>query len=142
MNAIEVNHLSKSFGSYQALQDVSFTVKQGEVFGLLGPNGAGKTTALRMLTTLLKPSSGTVEIFGHDTATDGQAARQMFGLTGQYATVDEDLTARQNLMIFSKLNGLFGAEAKHRTNELIEEFSLKNLLISQSKASLVGCGAD
>jgi ABC-type multidrug transport system, ATPase component len=92
----------------------------------LGPNGAGKTTTLRMITTLLKSSSGTVKIFGHDTASEGKLARSMFGLTGQYASVDEDISARENLMIFSRLNGLSRTESKKRTEELLEEFSLVN----------------
>ncbi|MGQ2374632.1 ATP-binding cassette domain-containing protein [Companilactobacillus zhachilii] len=125
-NAIEVNHLTKKFNDKIAVNDISFDVKQGEVFGLLGPNGAGKTTTLRMITTLLKSSSGTVKIFGHDTASEGKLARSMFGLTGQYASVDEDISARENLMIFSRLNGLSRMESKKRTEELLEEFSLVN----------------
>ncbi|WP_125546820.1 ATP-binding cassette domain-containing protein [Levilactobacillus lindianensis] len=126
INAIEVNHLTKKFGEKVAVNDISFKVRQGEVFGLLGPNGAGKTTTLRMITTLLKADSGQVKIFGHDTAKEGRLARSMFGLTGQYASVDEDLSARQNLMIFSRLNGLSRQEAKDRTAELLTEFSLEN----------------
>ncbi|KRO05516.1 ABC-type multidrug transport system, ATPase component [Levilactobacillus paucivorans] len=126
INAIEVNHLTKKFGEKVAVNDVSFKVRQGEVFGLLGPNGAGKTTTLRMITTLLKADSGQVKIFGHDTAKEGRLARSMFGLTGQYASVDEDISARQNLMIFSRLNGLSRQEAKDRTAELLTEFSLEN----------------
>lgn len=125
-NAIEVSHLTKKFNDKIAVNDISFDVKQGEVFGLLGPNGAGKTTTLRMITTLLKSSSGTVKIFGHDTASEGKLARSMFGLTGQYASVDEDISARENLMIFSRLNGLSRMESKKRTEELLEEFSLVN----------------
>ncbi|MFC6176567.1 ATP-binding cassette domain-containing protein [Companilactobacillus huachuanensis] len=125
-NAIEVSHLTKKFGDKIAVNDISFNVKQGEVFGLLGPNGAGKTTALRMMTTLLKPNSGQVKIFGHDTIEEGRLARSMFGLTGQYASVDEDISARENLMIFSRLNGLSRVNAKQRTEELLTEFSLVN----------------
>lgn len=125
-NAIEVSHLTKKFNDKIAVNDISFDVKQGEIFGLLGPNGAGKTTTLRMITTLLKSSSGTVKIFGHDTASEGKLARSMFGLTGQYASVDEDISARENLMIFSRLNGLSRMESKKRTEELLEEFSLVN----------------
>ncbi|VDG17498.1 ATP-binding cassette domain-containing protein [Lactiplantibacillus mudanjiangensis] len=124
MNAIEVSHLTKRFGDKVAVDDVSFTVGTGEVFGLLGPNGAGKTTTLRMITTLLKIDQGSVTIFGHDTAKEGRLARSMFGLTGQYASVDEDISARENLMIFSRLNGLSRAESKQRTTELLTEFSL------------------
>ncbi|WP_125763761.1 ATP-binding cassette domain-containing protein [Levilactobacillus mulengensis] len=125
-NAIEVSHLTKKFGKKLAVDDVSFNVRQGEVFGLLGPNGAGKTTTLRMLTTLLKADAGQVKIFGHDTVKEGRLARSLFGLTGQYAVVDEDISARQNLMIFARLNGLSRPDAKQRTTELLHEFSLEN----------------
>lgn len=124
-NAIEVRHLSKRFGDNLAVAYLSFNVRRGEVFGLLGPNGAGKTTTLRMITTLLKPDAGQVKIFGHDTATEGRLARSLFGLTGQYASVDEDISARENLMIFARLNGLSRADAKARTAELLAEFSLE-----------------
>ncbi|MFD1418603.1 ATP-binding cassette domain-containing protein [Companilactobacillus keshanensis] len=124
INAIEVSHLTKKFGIKTVVDDVSFNVKQGEVFGLLGPNGAGKTTILRMMTTLLRSNSGNVKIFGHDTLKEGRLARSMFGLTGQYASIDEDISARENLMIFSRLNGLSRSNSKRRTNELLEEFSL------------------
>ncbi|MFD1550365.1 ATP-binding cassette domain-containing protein [Levilactobacillus fuyuanensis] len=126
INAIEVNHLTKKFGEKTVVDDISFNVRQGEVFGLLGPNGAGKTTTLRMMTTLLKADAGQVKIFGHDTVKEGRLARSMFGLTGQYASVDEDISARENLMIFSRLNGLSRQDAKQRTTELLSEFSLEN----------------
>lgn len=122
--AIEIKGLTKQFGDQSAVDDVSFNVKRGEVFGLLGPNGAGKTTTLRMMTTLLKPNSGTIEVFGHDVQKEGKLVRSMFGLTGQYASVDEDISARENLMIFGRLNGLSRAAAKKRATELLEEFSL------------------
>jgi len=126
INAIEVNHLTKKFGDKTAVDDISFTVKKGEVFGLLGPNGAGKTTTLRMITTLLKSTNGSVKIFGHDSVKEGRLARSMFGLTGQYASIDEDISARENLMIFSRLNGLSREASKKRTQELLSEFSLVN----------------
>ena len=126
INAIEVRHLTKKFGGKTVVDDISFNVRQGEVFGLLGPNGAGKTTTLRMMTTLLKADAGQVKIFGHDTVKEGRVARSMFGLTGQYASVDEDISARENLMIFSRLNGLSRQDAKQRTTELLNEFSLEN----------------
>ncbi|WP_143462974.1 ATP-binding cassette domain-containing protein [Levilactobacillus enshiensis] len=126
VNAIEVNHLTKRFGQKTVVDDISFHVRQGEVFGLLGPNGAGKTTTLRMMTTLLQADAGQVKIFGHDTVKEGRLARSMFGLTGQYASVDEDISARENLMIFSRLNGLSRRAAKQRTAELLAEFSLEN----------------
>ena len=126
INAIEVSHLTKQFGKKTVVDDVSFKVRPGEVFGLLGPNGAGKTTTLRMMTTLLKADAGQVMIFGHDTVKEGRLARSMFGLTGQYASVDEDISARENLMIFARLNGLSRSDAKQRTTELLNEFSLVN----------------
>lgn len=124
--AVEINGLTKTFGQKTAVDQVSFNIKRGEVFGLLGPNGAGKTTTLRMMTTLLQPTSGDIKIFGHDVKTESQTVRSLFGLTGQYASVDEDISARENLMIFSRLNGLSRQEAKARTAELLEEFSLVN----------------
>ncbi|MCH4171259.1 MAG: ATP-binding cassette domain-containing protein [Lactobacillus sp.] len=123
-DAIKIESLSKTFGTYQAVTDVSLTIHKGEVFGLLGPNGAGKTTILRMMTTLLKPSHGTITIFGHDTQKQPRQVRALFGLTGQYASVDEDITAWENLMIFSRLNGLSRSEAKQRSTALLQEFSL------------------
>lgn len=124
--AIKVNHLSKTFGNQKVVDDISFTVNKGEVFGLLGPNGAGKTTILRILTTLLKPTAGDVNIFGYDIKKESKLARSMFGVTNQYAAVDEDISARENLMIFSRLNGLSKNASKARTNELLKEFSLEN----------------
>lgn len=122
--AVEIEGLTKTFGTQTAVDNVSFNIKRGEVFGLLGPNGAGKTTTLRMMTTLLKPTSGTIQIFGHDVKKEPKVVRSLFGLTGQYASVDENISARENLMIFSRLNGLSRREAKERTEELLNEFSL------------------
>lgn len=123
--AINVEHLSKAFNNQKVVDDVSFTVTKGEVFGLLGPNGAGKTTILRMITTLLKPTTGNITIFGHDIKKESKLARSTFGVTGQYAAVDEDITAKENLLIFSRLNGLTKKESQIRTDELLEEFSLE-----------------
>jgi ABC-2 type transport system ATP-binding protein len=124
--AIAIQTLSKKFGQQTAVDRVSFNVEVGEVCALLGPNGAGKTTMLRMLTTLLKPTSGTIQVLGHNLQSESQAVRSLFGLAGQYASVDEDLTARENLQTFSLLNGLSFREARLRTQELLEEFSLIN----------------
>ncbi|MGI1807795.1 ATP-binding cassette domain-containing protein [Pediococcus pentosaceus] len=124
--AIAIQTLSKKFGQQTAVDRVSFNVEVGEVFALLGPNGAGKTTILRMLTTLLKPTSGTIQVLGHNLQSESQAVRSLFGLAGQYASVDEDLTARENLQTFSLLNGLTFREARLRTQELLKEFSLIN----------------
>lgn len=122
--AVEVHNLSKKFKQQIAVDNISFNIKQGEVFALLGPNGAGKTTTLNMMTTLLKPTSGSIKILGHDTQKEAQLVRSLFGLTAQTASIDEDLSARENLMIFSRLNGLSRKDSKIRTEELLKEFSL------------------
>lgn len=124
-NAIEVANLTKKFGKFTAVDNVSFQVKKGEVFGILGPNGAGKTTLVRMLSTLSMPTSGAVNISGYNLKDNPQAIRREIGLTGQYATVDKELSAKENLAIFCKLNGLNRKETKQRINELLAEFSLE-----------------
>ncbi|WP_429971073.1 ATP-binding cassette domain-containing protein [Fructilactobacillus sp. Tb1] len=124
--AVTVKNLKKVFKNQTAVDDISFNIKKGEIFALLGPNGAGKTTTLRMMTTLLKPTSGKIEILGHDTQKEPQLVRSLFGLTSQASSIDEDLTARENLMIFSRLNDLSVADSKKRTAELLKEFDLVN----------------
>lgn len=103
---------------------MSFEIKKGEIFGLLGPNGAGKTTILRMMTTLLSQDAGNVLLNGFDTLTQSRLARQQFSITGQTAAIDQDLTARENLMIFGKLNGLTHTAAKACAAELLTDFDL------------------
>jgi ABC-2 type transport system ATP-binding protein len=122
--AIEAHDLVKTFDTNRAVDGVELLVETGSVYGVLGPNGAGKTTTIRMLATLLEADSGTATIFGHNVFTEPQAVRQLIGLTGQSATVDETLSAVENLMIFSKLLGLSTSAAKRKTAELLEEFSL------------------
>lgn len=124
--AVQVNHLSKTFNQKKVVDDISFNIKPGEIFALLGPNGAGKTTTLRMMTTFLKPTSGSITIMGYDTQKEPQKVRSLFGLTSQDASIDKDLSARENLMIFARLNGLSRKDAKVRTEELLTEFSLIN----------------
>ncbi|WP_168848188.1 ATP-binding cassette domain-containing protein [Fructilactobacillus sanfranciscensis] len=124
--AVQVNHLSKTFNQKKVVDDISFNIKPGEIFALLGPNGAGKTTTLRMMTTLLKPTSGSITIMGYDTQKEPQKVRSLFGLTSQDASIDKDLSARENLMIFARLNGLSRKDTKVRTEELLTEFSLIN----------------
>lgn len=124
--AVQVNHLSKTFNQKKVVDDISFNIKPGEIFALLGPNGAGKTTTLRMMTTLLKPTSGSITIMGYDTQKEPQKVRSLFGLTSQDASIDKDLLARENLMIFARLNGLSRKDTKVRTEELLTEFSLIN----------------
>jgi ABC-2 type transport system ATP-binding protein len=122
--AVEAEGLVKSFGSNRAVDGVDLVVEAGTVYGVLGPNGAGKTTTISMLATLLRPDAGTARIFGHDVAREPQIVRQLIGLTGQFASVDEKLSATENLMIFSRLLGLSRADAKRRTHDLLEEFHL------------------
>ncbi|WP_324651180.1 ATP-binding cassette domain-containing protein [Georgenia sp. H159] len=122
--AIEAEGLVKRFGDTTAVDGVDLTVQRGTVFGLLGPNGAGKTTVVRMLATLLAPDAGTARVLGHDIRTDADAVRTSVGLTGQYASVDEDLTGAENLMLLARLYGFSGARAKRRAADLLGAFDL------------------
>ncbi|CAN3129134.1 ATP-binding cassette domain-containing protein [Mycobacterium sp. smrl_JER01] len=122
--AVVVAGIKKSFGSVQALRDVSFEVERGEVLGLLGPNGAGKTTTVNILSTLIKPDSGRALIAGHDVVSDPAGVRRALMLTGQYAAVDDLLTGRENLLMFGRLQGLKKKAAKQRAQELLEQFDL------------------
>ncbi|MEV4703829.1 ATP-binding cassette domain-containing protein [Actinoplanes sp. NPDC049316] len=121
---IEAEGLVKRFGATKALQGVDLAVPRGTVLGVLGPNGAGKTTAVRILSTLLTPDGGSARIAGHDVVRDAERVRQAIGLTGQYASVDEDLTGRQNLELFGTLLDLGRAGARRRAAELLEWFDL------------------
>lgn len=116
--------LVKKYGDVVALDGLDLTVPEGTVFGLLGPNGAGKTTAVRILTTLLKPDSGTATVDGIDVLRKPNAVRRVIGLTGQYAAVDEYLTGRENLRMFGALYHLPSAYVKERSQELLERFDL------------------
>jgi len=118
------DQLVKHFGEVEALQGVSFEVPTGTVLGLLGPNGAGKTTAVRILTTILKPTSGRAEVAGIDVAAHPNEVRRRIGLAGQYAAVDENLTGHENLTLVGKLNHLAKADARQRSVELLEQFHL------------------
>ncbi|RDI60424.1 ATP-binding cassette domain-containing protein [Nocardia pseudobrasiliensis] len=122
--AIEARGLGKSFGDFTAVDGIDLTVPGGTVFALLGPNGAGKTTTVRMLATLLRPTRGSARVFGYDVVRDATAVRSMIGLTGQYASVDENLSAEENLRIFGRLLGLTRRAAFRRTEELLEQFEL------------------
>ena len=121
---IEAEGLVKHFGETKALQGVDLVVPRGTVLGVLGPNGAGKTTAVRILSTLLTPDAGTARINGLDVVRDAERVRHLIGLTGQYASVDEDLTGRQNLVLFGTLLELGRTGAKARAAELLEWFDL------------------
>ncbi|MBD3919661.1 ATP-binding cassette domain-containing protein [Paenibacillus sp. PR3] len=122
--AVEAHGLVKTFGDNKAVDGVDLKVKAGSIYGVLGPNGAGKTTTIRMLATLLRPDAGSARIFGHDVVKESQIVRQLIGVTGQYASVDESLSATENLIIFSRLLGLGRSEAKKKAADLLEEFGL------------------
>ena len=121
---MEAKNLIKIFGDNRAVDGVDLHIPAGGIYGVLGPNGAGKTTTIRILATLLKPDGGSAKIFGHDVVKDNHIVRQLIGLTGQYASVDEKLSATENLVIFSRLLGLSSREAKQRARDLLEEFDL------------------
>src|SRR5436309_13870260 len=122
--AVRVEGVSKRFGATPALAGVDLVVPPGTVFGLLGPNGAGKTTLVRMLATLLAPDAGRAEVFGLDVVESAPAVRELLGLTGQFAAVDEILSGRENLVMFGRLFALSPAEARRRADELLERFEL------------------
>jgi ABC transporter DrrB family efflux protein len=115
----------KRYGGTTALAGVDLDVEAGTVFGLLGPNGAGKTTLVRVLTTLLMPDAGRAEVLGHDVVREARVVRELLGLTGQFAAVDEILTGRENLQMFGRLFGLSADEARRRAGELLERFDLE-----------------
>ncbi|APE38839.1 daunorubicin/doxorubicin resistance ABC transporter ATP-binding protein DrrA [Nocardia mangyaensis] len=122
--AVEADGLVKVFGKQRAVDGVSLAVPRGSVYGVLGPNGAGKTTTIKMLATLLDPDGGSARIFGHDVVARPNAVRSLIGVTGQYASVDEALSATENLIIFARLLGLSRVDARRRATELLEEFAL------------------
>ena len=122
--AIETADLRKSFGETVAVDGVDLRIPRGSVYGLLGPNGAGKTTTIRMLATLLRPDSGTATVLGHDVVTEAAEVRGKVSLTGQYASIDEDLTGRENLVLVGRLLGLGWRDAGRRADELLAAFGL------------------
>jgi ABC-2 type transport system ATP-binding protein len=122
--AIETTDMIKTFGDNRAVDGVDLTVPSGTVYGLLGPNGAGKTTVVRMLATLLRPDGGSARVFGHDVVHDADAVRSRVSLTGQYASVDEDLTGTENLVLLCRLLGYRKPAARERAAQLLEAFGL------------------
>ena len=122
--AIDVKGISKRFGALLAVDNVSFTVRKGEIFGLLGPNGAGKSTLIRMLTTLVPPTSGTAVVAGHDIVHDPNAVRAGIGVIPQNMTSDPELTCAENIGIHARLYGITGARRRQRTAELLEAVNL------------------
>ena len=132
-NAIEAEGLAKSFGDTRALDGIDLTVPAGAVYGLLGPNGAGKTTAVRVLATLLRPDGGSARVFGHDVVREADAVRSKVSLTGQYASVDEDLTGTENLVLLARLLGHDKPTARDRAAQLLEAFGLTDAADRQVK---------
>jgi ABC-2 type transport system ATP-binding protein len=126
MNAIEVDHLTKQFGALVAVNDVSFSVAQQEIFGLLGPNGAGKTTLIRILTTLTPPSSGTARVGGRDIRDQADGVRRTLGVIPQAFTSDPELTAKENMMIHAKLYGVPAGERDGLIDRLLTSVELLN----------------
>ncbi len=122
--AVEARGLTKLFGTNRAVDDIDLTVMEGEIFGVLGPNGAGKTTMLNMLATLLPIDSGEARIFGYNVRSQGHAVRQLIGVTGQFASVDENLTGRENLWLFGRLQGLSSKKAHNIADDLLAQFDL------------------
>jgi ABC-2 type transport system ATP-binding protein len=122
--AIQADGLSKRFGDVHALRDVDLAVAAGGVLGLLGPNGAGKTTTVRVLTTLLRPDTGSARVAGLDVVRQPAAVRQVIGLAGQSAAVDDYLTGQENLVMAGRLHHLNRSEARHRAAELLRRFEL------------------
>src|SRR5262245_59163874 len=122
--AIEATGLVKSFGKVRAVDGVDLAVGRGSIYGVLGPNGAGKTTTIRMLSTLIRPDAGHARVLGHDIVTEADAVRARGGLTGQLASVDEDLTGRENLVLLGRLLGLKRRAARQRAGELLDAFGL------------------
>jgi ABC-2 type transport system ATP-binding protein len=122
--AIEASGLVKSFGETRAVDGVDLAVRTGSVYGVLGPNGAGKTTTIRMLATLLRPDAGSATVLGHDIVKEANAVRREVTLTGQLASVDEDLTGRENLILLGRLLGLKREDAKARATQLLDAFGL------------------
>ena len=131
--AIDASGLVKTFGETRAVDGVDLAVRKGTVYGLLGPNGAGKTTTIRVLATLLRPDAGTARVFGHDVVREADAVRARVSLTGQFASVDEDLTGFENLVLIARLLGYSRKQAKVRASELLDAFGLSEAANRQVK---------
>ena len=124
MYSIETKSLTKSFGDLVAVNDISFSVEQGEIFGFLGPNGAGKSTTMMIFTTLLKPTSGQALVAGFDVMKNAKHVRENIGFVQQETTVDEYLTGRENLLLQARLNHIPKNEINHRIDEVLDLIEL------------------
>jgi ABC-2 type transport system ATP-binding protein len=133
-HAVLVEGLHKRYGQTKALDGFDLAVPYGMVYGLLGPNGAGKTTAVRVLTTLLRPDGGRAEVAGHDVARRPRLVRRRIGLVGQQTTVDDVISARQNLVLFGRLFHIGRAAASRRADELLDQFGLTEVANKPPKA--------
>jgi ABC-2 type transport system ATP-binding protein len=122
--AIEAAGVVKAYGGSPAVAGVDLAVPEGTVYGFLGPNGAGKTTTIKVLATLVRPDAGTARVFGHDVVADADAVRELISLTGQFASVDDDLTGVENLVLLGRLLGLSRPAAKTRARDLLDAFGL------------------
>lgn len=124
-HAIEARGLVKTFGATRAVNGIDLTVTRGSIYGLLGPNGAGKTTMVRLLATLLRPDAGRAHVLGHDVVREAESVRRRISLTGQFASVDEDLTGGENLRVLGRLLGFSRAAASARASELLAAFDIE-----------------
>ena len=133
MNIIEVRNLTRTFGQVKAVDDITFDVAEGEIFAFLGPNGAGKSTTIKMLTTLLHPTSGTIRVNGHDPVAEPDAVRRSFGIVFQDPAVDDELTAWENMEFHGVLYGVPKARRRQRIDELLAFVELSDRANSQVK---------
>lgn len=133
MPAVETRGLEKRFGRTVAVDGVDLVIPRGGIYGVLGPNGAGKTTVIRMLSTLLRPDGGQAKVLGHDVRTEAVTIREKISLTGQFASMDEDLTGIENLILFGSLQGFSFRAARARGKELLEAFGLSEAAARQVK---------
>lgn len=131
--AIETSGLAKRFGKTHAVDGINLNIRRGAVYGLLGPNGAGKTTTIRLLATLLRPDAGSATVLGHDIVHEAAAVRAKVSLTGQYASIDEDLSGHENLVLIGRLLGHCWRNAKTRAGELLDAFGLAEAARRQAR---------
>ncbi len=132
--AIETKSLVKVFGAHRAVDRIDLIVPAGMIYGLLGPNGAGKTTVIRMLATLLKPDGGSAFVLGHDVVRAAARVRELVSLTGQFASVDDELTGHENLVLIGRLLGLSWRAARARADELLTAFGISPMKCAGASA--------
>ena len=137
MSSIEINSLTKSFGDFNAVDDITLKIESGEIFGFLGPNGAGKSTTMMILTTLLKPTSGNALVQGYDVQSQGKKVRENIGFVQQDISVDEYLTGRENLILQARISRIPKSEVSSRIDEVLELVELKE---RQNQASITYSG--